>query len=145
MAHPSQADLAHFERFVREFEREGFTAGVTHPAEEIEAHRYTWPSWTPSTVVVEWHDALYERGIVDPEADYLSDEFGQRIEAWVKDPSSLLGAGLDTIRAVLTYIVRGERFCEGHIAEMFERGVAQAATSRLACLGQSSPQDICAS
>jgi len=35
-----------------------------------------------------------------------------------------------------TYISRGERFCDGHMAEFFENGVAQAATRRLVNLAQ---------
>jgi hypothetical protein len=34
-------------------------------------------------------------------------------------------------RTILTNIARSDRFCDGYMADMFENGMAQAATRRL--------------
>lgn len=136
MTEPSREDIASFERFVEGLSKAAFSPGTWHRAEEIEPGHYTWPHWEPSAVVREWHDALCDLGVVDSESDYLSEEFGRYMEGLTLDSSGLSSASLATTRAVLTYIVRGDRFCDGQIIEMFEKGVAQAATIRLAQLGR---------
>lgn len=49
-----------------------------------------------------------------------------------RDPERIQNAGIDEIRALLTWCVRGERFCDGHMATLFEKGVPQATLRRLA-------------
>lgn len=117
--------------FVHEFTAEGFTAGIFHNAEEIEPGVFSMPWWEPSDIVLQWEAALYHHGIIDPQSDYLSEEFGRQVEEFAADPTLLSAADLPTIRTVLTNISRGERFCDGYMASMLESGVAQAATARL--------------
>jgi hypothetical protein len=123
------------QRLLAEFGRDGFVPGWHHPSEEIEPSHYSWPWWEASRAVGEWRDALYEYGVVDPSADYLSEDVSQRMQQYGQSPSLLENVDLDTVRAVLTYVVRSERFSEGHMQTMFEAGVAQAATHRLVALG----------
>lgn len=127
-------DLLAFGRFAEAFESEGFDAGRIHASEEVEPGLYSWPWWEESPIVGEWHQALYETGVIDPESDYLSEEFAETMRHFEADPALLDGADLQTIRTVLTNISRGERFCDGYMASMFENGVAQAATRRLVTL-----------
>jgi len=82
--------------------------------------------------VMEWERALYDRYVIDPSSDYLSETFGQRMQEFAANPTLLMSEDLQTIRTVLTNISRGERFCDGYMAGMFESGVAQMATRRLA-------------
>lgn len=128
---PRAADLLAFAPYVEAFEQADFSAGRFHPAEEIEPNTYTWPSWESSPIVSEWHQALYDRHIMDPQSPYLDAQFTVRMREFEASPSLLSDQDLSTIRTVLTYIARGDRFCEGLIADMFEKGVAQAATRRL--------------
>ena len=92
--------------------------------------------WTPSDCVMRWEKAIYDRHLVDPDSGYLSEQFSRRMQDYTRDPSRLLEADLATVRTVLTNVVRGERFCDGYMADMFESGVAQAATRRLVQLAE---------
>ena len=62
--------------------------------------------------------------------DYVPEEAGRMLEnhEGVKD------ATLSQIKAMLTYCVRGERFCDGHWAAMIERGHIRRLLERLAVL-----------
>jgi hypothetical protein len=52
----------------------------------------------------------------------------------VEDDAVIRGATLDQIRTMLTYCVRGERFCDGHWAAMLESGRVVAILRRLRVL-----------
>lgn len=138
MPEPSRADLVSFGRFAEAFSEADFSPGVWHPADEIEPGLLAVGWWQPSKIVAEWEHAIYDRHVIDPDADYLSEEFGARVREYQREPTRLDDAELDELRAVLTYVVRGERFCDGHIESMFVSGVAQHATRRLAFLGRTS-------
>jgi hypothetical protein len=60
-------------------------------------------------------------------------EFVLRLE---EDPSPIADSDLETVRRVLTYVVRAERFAEGTLAKAFQSGIAQAATKRLGELAE---------
>ena len=133
---PNRDDLTAFVAFADAFDADGFVGGTWHASEETEPGVFTFPWWEPAAEVADWEAALYEREIIDPLSDYLSDEWSRRMNDLAADPSPLSGADLATIRTVLTNISRGERFCDGYMADMFEKGIAQAATRRLATLAQ---------
>ncbi|HAY84033.1 MAG TPA: hypothetical protein DCY42_03650 [Chloroflexi bacterium] len=60
----------------------------------------------------------------------------------LEDPDQVAAASLSQIRTMLTYIVRGERFCDGHWAAMVEHGYLQRLLERLSELSSStSAQD----
>jgi len=128
---PSSGDLLAFRRFADAFDAENFDAGRVHSSEEVEPGVYSWPWWEESPIVGEWHQALYDNHVIDPESDYLSEDFAAKMRQFEVAPALLDGADLQTIRTVLTNISRGDRFCDGYMASMFENGVAQAATRRL--------------
>jgi hypothetical protein len=50
-------------------------------------------------------------------------------------------ATLSEIKGMLTYCVRGERFCEGHYDSLVERGIVEAILQRLAELRDSVPDE----
>ncbi len=131
MPTPSREDLASFAEFIDVFDSEGFSWGEIHtePPQEDGTLVMPWPDY--SDMVSRWHNALYERHVIDGQSDYLSEALARRMHEFAADPSSLSACDLPTIRTVLTYIARGERFCDGHMAEYFDNGVAQAATRRL--------------
>lgn len=131
---PTAADLAVFARFADAFESAEFEAGRVHPTQQTGPDTFTFGWWESSPIVSEWHSALYDHNIIDPGSEYLSEEFAEKMAQFAADPSLLSKQDLSTIRTVLTNISRGDRFCEGYMAGMFENGVAQAATRRLAAL-----------
>ena len=55
-----------------------------------------------------------------------------KTQKWVEDPSFIKIASLEQIKTLLTYCVRGERFCDGHWNNMLEKGIIAAILKRLA-------------
>jgi hypothetical protein len=49
----------------------------------------------------------------------------------LKDEALVQGASLDQIKTMLTFCVRGERFSDGHWAEMIEKGYIRRLLERL--------------
>ena len=128
---PSRDELLSMTEFVAAFDAAGFVAGEWTKPEERPDGVIEIGYWTPGECVMRWEQAIYHRHLVHPESGYLSEQFSKQMQDYRRDPSRLLEADLATIRTVLTNVVRGERFCDGYIAEMFECGVAQLATRRL--------------
>jgi hypothetical protein len=60
--------------------------------------------------------------------DYVPEEAGRMLE----DPALVQRASIDQIRTMLTYCVRGERFCDGHWGAMIEGGQVRRLLERLA-------------
>lgn len=58
-------------------------------------------------------------------------EYTDNIQVLRSDLSLIASANLQQLRTVLTFIVRGERFADGHWAEMLSNGLLCAALSRL--------------
>ncbi len=128
---PDEYDLAAFAVFAQAFEERSFVAGTVHPPEEVEPGVMALGWWAPSDLVAAWHEALYEHQIIDPDSDYLSVAWSRRMEKFAANPALLEACDLPTVRTALTNISRGDRFCDGYMAGMFDNGVAQAATRRL--------------
>lgn len=73
-------------------------------------------------------EAVHVQGVVVQ--SYVPNEVG----AWLKDPTFLERANLLEVRSVLTWIARGERFGEGHVAHCVADGTLGRALARLATL-----------
>jgi len=58
-----------------------------------------------------------------------------RARQMLEDGESVKTASLPQIKTLLTYCVRGERFCDGHWAVMIERGYIRTILERLAEFG----------
>lgn len=56
----------------------------------------------------------------------------ERPKDLAENPDRIPSATLDQITALLTWVVRGERFCDGHMDSCFNLGIPQAALRRLA-------------
>lgn len=54
--------------------------------------------------------------------------------AMLDDPSAVTCASLDQIRSMLTYCLRGERFCDGHWESLIRSGKLTSLLERLAQL-----------
>lgn len=91
------------------------------------------PWFDYSETVFAWERALYEHQII---CEYGEPGWMERFGAFCGDPSLLASVDLTVIRKVLTTIVRGERFCEGHVQAMFKAGLVQAAMARLEQLNE---------
>lgn len=97
--------------------------------DEVEPGVMQMPWFDYSDLVGAWERALYEHNLI---YDYLgTPEWYERFAAIRENPALLASADLITVCTVLSTIMRGERFCDGHIAGMFKDGVAHAAMERL--------------
>jgi hypothetical protein len=72
--------------------------------------------------------ALYEHGWV---VDFDWPDWQKRAERYTLDPRKVAAARIGTIRKLLTTHVHKDRFCEGHLAAMFENGHLMAILQRL--------------
>jgi hypothetical protein len=59
----------------------------------------------------------------------------------LEDEALLARATLDQVKTMLTYVVRGERFCDGHWEAMLKAGRVQALLWRLAELREELPAE----
>jgi len=80
-------------------------------------------------VVMEVHQALYDNGWVTPAFDWT--EWQESAEEFVNLPEKIEKADATTIQKLLTTHCRKERFCEGHLAAMFENGHVVSLLRRL--------------
>jgi hypothetical protein len=96
-----------------------------------------WPEYHP--IFQEWSDMVWNTPFfIDPyhgikSGDPIPDpkflDIGKRNHSTIAD--FFANATLATIRQYMAVCIRGERWCEGHVAGEFERGVIQAAFNRL--------------
>lgn len=76
-----------------------------------------------------WNQALYDRGVIDP--DYSMKATRLLVDRAFADPTLIASADLPTVRAMSTFLSRGERFCDGWLERAAENGVAAALARRL--------------
>ncbi len=72
--------------------------------------------------------ALYDHGWIEP-FDWAS--WQDEAQQYVDDPARLGLIDAETVRKLLTVSIRKDRFCEGHLAAMFENGHIVALLRRL--------------
>lgn len=82
-----------------------------------------YPEYDPA--VERFFGAVSEGGWLDTGYD------PERAWALIKEPGRMAAADLAEVRQMLTFCVRGERFSDGHWAEMIETGVIRALLERL--------------
>jgi hypothetical protein len=88
------------------------------------AYVMPWPEYDEA--VKEFFEAAGQRRWND--CDYVPIEAGRMLE----DQALVRQASLDEIRTMLTYCVRGERFCDGHWGAMIAEGDVRRLLERLA-------------
>ncbi|MEJ2515908.1 MAG: DUF6508 domain-containing protein [Gammaproteobacteria bacterium] len=108
---------------------------------------FTAPDYQP---VREWHGGKAEDGVIQmawPDYDEAVNRFSDAVhkDCWLDgdyvsadvpgmlhEESRIERATLDEIRTLLTFCVRGDRFCEGHLGDMIEAGHVTRILRRLA-------------
>jgi hypothetical protein len=68
--------------------------------------------------------------------NYASTDAGERL----RDDTAIASASLDQIKSMLTFCVRGERFCDGHWGAMVNEGRVGAILRRLQQLRDEAPE-----
>ena len=109
--------------FLELFEQPDFVAG-THEADAGTGYPY----FKKSESVTKFVQALYENDWVTPKFDWTT---WKDSEVYINSPKNIQTADTITIVKLLTTHVRGDRFCEGHLAAMFKSGHILAILRRL--------------
>lgn len=109
--------------FLDRFEAVGFSAGSWKMPEG----QFPWFDF--NEVIMEFHQALYDNGWVTPAFDWT--EWQESAKKFVDSPKKIERADATTIQKLLTTHSRADRFCEGHLASMFENGHIVALLRRL--------------
>ena len=109
--------------FLERFEAVGFSAGTW----KMPKGQFPWFDF--EEVVVEFNKALYDNGWVTPEFNWT--EWQESAQEFVDSPKTIKRADAFTIQKLLTTHSRKNRFCEGHLAAMFENGHIVALLRRL--------------
>ena len=109
--------------FLDRFEAVGFYVGKWHAPEG----QFPWFDF--SEVVREFHHALYDNGWVTPAFDWT--KWQPSADEYVDRPEKIATADSPTIMKLFTTHARADRFCEGHLAAMFENGHIVAPLRRL--------------
>lgn len=109
--------------FLDRFEAVGFSAGSWKMPEG----QFPWFDY--NKVVTKFHKALYDNDWVTPAFDW--GEWQESAKKFVDLPKKIEKADATTIQKLLTTHSRKDRFCEGHLAAMFENGHIVALLRRL--------------
>ena len=117
--------------FLEQFEEAGFSVG-------------TWPNelgvmsyFNFNEEVLEFQQILYANDWVTPKVDW--GEWQDVAEDYVDSPEKIKSADVVTVQKLFTTHVRKDRFCEGHLASMFENGHILALLRRLKDTRKSMP------
>ncbi len=108
--------------FLDRFTAEGFTVGTWHSP----PGQFPWFEFSQS--VSEFQKALYDNGWIKP---FDWGKWQDTARQYVEEPEKIESADATTIQKLLTTHARKERFCEGHLAAMFENGHIVALLRRL--------------
>lgn len=109
--------------FLSRFEGGEFSAG------SWKAPEGQMPWFNFEEAVLEFQQALYDHGWVTPAFDWT--EWQRSAQEFVDSPNKIEKANAITIQKLLTTHCRADRFCEGHLAAMFENGHIVAILQRL--------------
>jgi hypothetical protein len=99
--------------YLDRFTAEGFSVGTWHSP----PGQFPWFEFNDS--VTEFQQALYDNDWIK---SFDWGEWQDTAREYVEDPAKVESADAETIQKLLTTHVRKERFCEGHLAAMFENG-----------------------
>ena len=133
-SHPTKQDIQELVSFLPRLYADGFDPiKETHGGEPNEDGTIMMP-WTEYKRLVEEFFRVAARDCRN-DPDYLSKDPGQMLE----DEELVKTATLSQISSMLTFCVRGERFCDGHWAAMIEGGYIHLILERLAVLGSVEP------
>lgn len=112
--------------FLDKFELAEFSAGTW----KIEEGHFPWFNF--DEVVMEFVQVLYGNNWVTPQFDWT--EWQDSAKQYIESPEMVESADAATIQKLLTTHARADRFCEGHLASMFENGHILALLQRLKVL-----------
>ena len=122
---PTAQDVRDLLAFLPKLYADGFVPIMrVHSKDEDGVIAFPWPEY--EGVVDEFMDCIRRDCWID--YDYVPRE----VEKLIESEEALRRATLRQIRAMLTYVLRGERFCDGWWGHMIEDGYVRRILERLA-------------
>ena len=112
--------------FLGKFEEAGFSAGDW----KVEEGHFPWFNF--DEIVMDFIQVLYNNDWVTPQFDWT--EWQESAKQYIESREMVESADAVTIQKLLTTHARADRFCEGHLASMFENGHILALLQRLKVL-----------
>jgi hypothetical protein len=109
--------------YLDRFTAEGFSVGTWHNPPGV------FPWFEFNEAVSEFQQALYDNGWITSSFNWT--DWQETAKEYVEKPQTIESADAKTIQKLFTTHVRKERFCEGHLAAMFENGHVVALLRRL--------------
>jgi hypothetical protein len=134
-AYPTRKDILKLTAFLPELYAPGFQPVLHWHGGTSNAKGYIqmpYPEYDKTT------EAFYRQAATPCFLDYgySPEEAARQLE----HPEQIETLSLDEICSLLTFCVRGERFSDGHWAEMIEKGHIRRILERLVVIGESLPE-----
>ena len=117
--------------FLEQFEEAGFSVGTWHNEPGV------MPWFNYDEAVMEFEQILYANDWVTPEVDWV--QWQDVAVEYVGLQEKIDSADVLTLKKLFTTHVRKDRFCEGHLATMFENGHIVALLRRLKEIRETTP------
>ena len=129
----SKPALMALARFADIFSAPGFSFGEWSKSSARDDGLLEWPFYHLSDEGSAFHNAVYNLGWIRPFnwSDWMKTP---KAKALFASPEGVAGASVNDLRRMLTAIFRGERFCDGTLADAFETGILTAIVQRAGVL-----------
>jgi hypothetical protein len=127
---PTPAEISALTAFLPLLYAPGFEPAAWIASEQRPDGAYTFPYPSYAEQVVKFFHLAGEDQWCD--FTYAS----KNISDWIRDDLFMAEASLDQVRSMLTWCVRGERFCDGHWAAVIEDGIIRKLLERLIVLNR---------
>ncbi len=125
---PNEKEIRDLIQFLPFLYREGFSPVKKWRGGEKESNAITMPFPEYEQEVLEFMAAASKKCWCDYQYDV---EYASQV---IEDLDRVASASLPELKTLLTYCVRGERFCDGHMGSMIEKGVIKSILIRLQIL-----------
>lgn len=132
MPKPSRDDTAAIVAFLPAMEARDHEFGHFGPMVRNEKDYGIWPGFYKPEVTDQWLQALYDHHFIDPE--FNASRWTPEAERYMADLQLAAKARCATIRRLLHYHVRCDRFVDGHLLSVWQSGHLLAVMCRLAAL-----------
>ena len=130
MPKPSRKDIAAIVALLPAMEAADYEFGHYDPMRQDEKGYWIWPAFRTPELTKQWIQALWDHHMVDCEFDAGS--WGMEAKRYGEHPEAVALADFTTIRQLLTYHIRADRFVEGHLLGAWCNGHLLAVMRRLA-------------
>ena len=127
---PTLQDIETLTAYLPRLYAEGFSPVLKWNGGKQEDGTYTMPYPDYDPLVEEFYRAISG-------GDWLDYQYKpERAYEMLKDENFIKTASLSQIKTMLTFCVRGERFSDGHWAEMIEKGYIRRLMERLIAIAE---------